>query len=140
MILFEESDSPLQRLIIEISVTKENTKNTQDSKHEEGIKDMVADYLEDTRTLDSKPLLAILILAEADQKKFFALEFIQNNVSNLHRLDKATKDVWVNPALESDLVFAKLLPYSDYIVLAKKGEKNILIHYYGDKGLLDRTI
>lgn len=67
MVLFEENDSPPQRMIIEISVTKENTKNIKASQHEEGIKDMVADYLEDKMNLDNKPLLAILILAEADQ-------------------------------------------------------------------------
>lgn len=37
-------------------------------------------------------------------------------------------------------MFAKLLPYSEYIALAKSLDKKVVIHYYGEAGLKDRVI
>ena len=67
------------------------------------------------------------------------MEILDTQNFTLKKRITSISNGWLE-ATESDKVFVKLMPYSEYVALAKHGEKEVRIHYYGDKGLADRII
>ena len=67
------------------------------------------------------------------------MELIDPKDYSLKKIDN-TVSQYLAHVPESDKVFVKLLPYSEYVALASKSGKNVLVHYYGNSGLRDRII
>jgi hypothetical protein len=101
---------------------------------------MVADYLDESFSLNKSSTLAVVSLnIEAGIKKYF-LEIL-NTVDFKPKFEaNYVADSWTSSRSETDRVFARLLPFSEYIVLAKFGERQVIVHHYGLSGLKNRTI
>lgn len=101
---------------------------------------MVGDYLEGSLTLNGTAVLTLLTLSQSEGANTFELEFLDPVEFSLKKVDKTVAKSWTSEALGSDRLFAKLMPFSEYIALAKRGEKDIIIHYYGGRSLPHRII
>lgn len=90
------------------------------------IKDMAADYLGEFLTFDGSDILAVLTLAVgSDERKFLAIEFLDTNDFKQRREREPLNFATWGDGSESDKVFIKLLPYSEYVALAKQGKSDI---------------
>jgi hypothetical protein len=52
---------------------------------------------------------------------------------------KRIEAVWGIPQIHNQGII-KIIPYSEYVAVARKGSQNILLHYYGENSLSSRII
>lgn len=139
LVIFQRQ-SPVVRIVLEIGLSREYTKRTLEAADSTVVSDMAADALDKSVSLTNQAVFAILVLQESDGLTSLALEIfdLENFSSQLKKKDFS--QIWMGSKSIDDKLFAKLLPYSEYIALAKQGETDLLIHYYGGKNLPDRVI
>lgn len=141
MVLFENADTGVEREIISISPSKEVTRNVVGPQLAGVIKDMAADYIGESLTQEGLSILAVLsiIQNQLGEQKIYTLQILNTLDFTIKITVSVGGESWGSVS-ETDNVFLKLLPYSEYVAVAKRGEKNVLIRYYGNKILQDRTI
>lgn len=140
ILLYSDTGFSVKRDIFEVKITKEYSAIRFSASSWEIKNDLAGDFLSETQSFDKFSTLAILSLAQSGINKRYRLEFFDADNYRLKKMEMLVFENWTSEPSESDKLLVKLLPYSQYLAVAKISEKKVILHYYGESGLEDRVI
>lgn len=96
------------------------------------VKDLGGDFLSELFSPSQSKMVAILTLnLSTFGKHTYGLEILSGTDFEIAKTIDVRIPEWRDPSTD-DKVFLKLLAYSEYVALARNGESNVLIYYYGE--------